>query len=185
MPLGWRANFDARDAADPARRSGAPDLRGSIRRICADPDVMAFLGGGEGLRNDTEATMASVPMRGARQRRRHGGDRAQAAMAPSSARRALVSRTVVSRRSPGRLATDPGLLGPGLRQRGGRRAWLGYGFETLGRDRVIAMADTPNHRCIAVMRRLGMAFDHEARLRDGDDEFEATIYQTAGGWRRR
>ena len=56
------------------------------------------------------------------------------------------------------------------------RAWLNLAFARIGRDRVIAMADVPNHRSIAVMRRLGMSFDHEARLRDGDDEFDAAIY---------
>lgn len=65
-------------------------------------------------------------------------------------------------------------------------AWLDHGFGPLSRNRIISMADTPNHRSIAVMKRLGMAFDHEARLRDGDDEFDATIYIiTAQSWRRR
>lgn len=66
------------------------------------------------------------------------------------------------------------------------RAWLGLAFERTGRSRVISMADTPNHRSIAVMQRLGMQFDHEARLREGDDEFDATIYAIAREqWRRR
>ena len=56
------------------------------------------------------------------------------------------------------------------------RAWLDLAFERTGRSRIISMADTPNHRSIAVMQRLGMTFDHEARLRDGDDEFDASIY---------
>ena len=55
------------------------------------------------------------------------------------------------------------------------RAWLNLAFERTGRSRIISMADTPNHRSIAVMQRLGMTYDHEARLRDGDDEFDATI----------
>ena len=55
-------------------------------------------------------------------------------------------------------------------------AWLDLAFARTGRARIIAMADTPNHRSLAVMRRLGMVYDHEARLRDGDDEFDATIY---------
>ena len=63
------------------------------------------------------------------------------------------------------------------------RAWLNLAFARIGRDRVIAMADTPNLRSIAVMRRLGMVFDHEARLRDGADEFDATIYSiTRAAW---
>lgn len=56
------------------------------------------------------------------------------------------------------------------------RAWLNLAFERTGRHRIIAMADTPNLRSIAVMQRLGMVFDHEARLRDGDDAFDASIY---------
>ena len=63
------------------------------------------------------------------------------------------------------------------------RAWLDFAFARAGRERIISMADTPNHRSIAVMRRLGMTFDHEARLRDGDDEFDATIYAiTRAAW---
>lgn len=65
-------------------------------------------------------------------------------------------------------------------------AWLDLGFARTGRPRIIAMADTPNHRSLAVMRRLGMAYDHEARLRDGDDEFDATIYAiTRSDWSSR
>jgi RimJ/RimL family protein N-acetyltransferase len=65
------------------------------------------------------------------------------------------------------------------------RAWLNLAFARTGRSRIISMADTPNHRSIAVMRRLGMTYDHEARLRDGDDEFDATIYAMArSAWHR-
>ena len=65
-------------------------------------------------------------------------------------------------------------------------AWLNMAFERTGRTRIISMADVPNTRSIAVMRRLGMALDHEARLRDGDDEFDAAIYAiTAERWRAR
>lgn len=55
-------------------------------------------------------------------------------------------------------------------------AWLDLAFARTSRQRIISMADTPNHRSLAVMRRLGMVYDHEARLRDGDEEFDATIY---------
>jgi RimJ/RimL family protein N-acetyltransferase len=62
-------------------------------------------------------------------------------------------------------------------------AWLDHGFGPLGRERIISMADTPNLRSIAVMRRLGMSLDHEARLRDGDEEFDASIYvMTRAAW---
>ena len=64
------------------------------------------------------------------------------------------------------------------------RAWLNLAFERTGRTRIISMADVPNRRSIAVMKRLGMGFDHEARLRDGDEEFDAAIYAiTAQQWR--
>jgi RimJ/RimL family protein N-acetyltransferase len=55
-------------------------------------------------------------------------------------------------------------------------AWLDLAFARTGREHIISMADTPNRRSLAVMRRLGMVYDHEARLRDGDEEFDATIY---------
>lgn len=76
----------------------------------------------------------------------------------------------------------PAYWGRGYATEAGR-AWLSYGFATLGRHRLIAMADVPNLRSIAVMRRLGMRLDHQARLRDGDDEFDAAIYAiTAADW---
>lgn len=56
------------------------------------------------------------------------------------------------------------------------RAWLDLAFTHAGRDRIIAMADVPNHRSIAVMKRLGMRLDHQATLSDGPDVFEAAIY---------
>ena len=63
-------------------------------------------------------------------------------------------------------------------------SWLEYGFTTLDLPRVIAVTDTPNTRSIAVMRRLGMTFDHTATLEDDGIEFEATIYSlTAEAWR--
>ena len=44
--------------------------------------------------------------------------------------------------------------------------WLDHGFGTLGLPRVIAITDPPNLRSLAVMRRLGMVFDHEAEVED-------------------
>ena len=41
------------------------------------------------------------------------------------------------------------------------RAWLAYGFETLGLDRIISMTDEPNVRSLAVMRRLGLTYPGE------------------------
>jgi RimJ/RimL family protein N-acetyltransferase len=150
--------------------------------ICADPDVMQFLGGVWSA-DRTEATMG----------RANAGARSGEGM------------VAVERRSDGAFLGAAGLgveeqwyphdlqvgwrlipayWGHGYATEAGR-AWLGYGFETLGHERLIAMADTPNRRSIAVMQRLGMTYDHEARLRDGDDEFDATIYAMArSAWHR-
>ena len=46
------------------------------------------------------------------------------------------------------------------------RALLAHAFETLGLERVIAQADTPNTKSIDVMERLGMQFDRTLE-RDG------------------
>lgn len=46
------------------------------------------------------------------------------------------------------------------------RAWLGFGFETLGLDEIVSFAVRNNHRSTAVMERIGMTpdpsrdFDH-------------------------
>ena len=65
-------------------------------------------------------------------------------------------------------------------------SWLDHGFTTMGLPRIIAVTDTPNHRSIAVMRRLGMTFDHEAVLEEDGIEFDATVYSmTAVTWRHR
>ncbi len=39
------------------------------------------------------------------------------------------------------------------------RAWLAYGFETLGLEEIISFAVEANHRSTAVMRRIGMTAD--------------------------
>ena len=56
------------------------------------------------------------------------------------------------------------------------RAWLAYGFETLGLDRIISMTDEPNVRSLAVMRRLGLTFLERDRIRDGEVWFDAVVY---------
>ena len=62
-------------------------------------------------------------------------------------------------------------------------SWMEHGFTALGLPRIIAVTDTPNVRSIAVMRRLGMSFDHEAVLEEDGVEFAATIYSlTAEAW---
>ena len=53
---------------------------------------------------------------------------------------------------------EPSLWGRGLIAEAAR-AWLRYGFETLGYTRIWALTDAPNARSEAVMRRLGMRFD--------------------------
>lgn len=63
-------------------------------------------------------------------------------------------------------------------------AWLEHGFAVLGRERILAMADVPNHRSTAVMERLGMTRDHVGRFEEHGTEFDAVVYvMTADAWR--
>ena len=65
-------------------------------------------------------------------------------------------------------------------------AWLDHAFGPLGLPRVISITDPPNVRSLAVMRRLGMTFDHEAEVEDDGERFQAVIYAiTAAQWRER
>ena len=67
-------------------------------------------------------------------------------------------------------------------------AWLGYGFGVRDLPRVISITDTDNARSVAVMRRIGMRFDHEAALPDevSGEPFDAVIYSiSAGAWHHR
>ncbi|TDD45117.1 N-acetyltransferase [Kribbella antibiotica] len=62
--------------------------------------------------------------------------------------------------------------------------WLAYGFTELKLPKINSVTDTPNERSIAVMRRLGMTFDHTADLDFDGESFNATIYSmTAAGFR--
>lgn len=64
-------------------------------------------------------------------------------------------------------------------------AWLEYGFQTMALPRVISIADAPNARSIAVMKRLGMTLDHEAELEEDGEKFDAAVYAiTADRWRQ-
>ena len=64
--------------------------------------------------------------------------------------------------------------------------WLDLAFGPLGLERVISITDTPNERSLAVMRRLGMTFDHEAQVEDEGIVFDAVVYSiTAERWRAR
>jgi RimJ/RimL family protein N-acetyltransferase/ubiquinone/menaquinone biosynthesis C-methylase UbiE len=64
--------------------------------------------------------------------------------------------------------------------------WLDHAFGTLHLPRVISMTDPPNLRSLAVMRRLGMVFDHEAEIQDMGMVFQVVVYAiTNEQWRRR
>ncbi len=54
--------------------------------------------------------------------------------------------------------------------------WLDLAFGALGFPRVISITDRPNIRSLAVMRRLGMTFDHEGQVEDGGIMFDAVVY---------
>jgi RimJ/RimL family protein N-acetyltransferase len=65
-------------------------------------------------------------------------------------------------------------------------AWLDHAFDTLGRQRVISVADPPNERSIAVMRRLGMEFEQQREIKEEGERFEVVLYAiTAEQWRAR
>jgi RimJ/RimL family protein N-acetyltransferase len=65
-------------------------------------------------------------------------------------------------------------------------AWLDYAFDDLGVPRVISITDRPNVRSLAVMRRLGMIFDHEADVEDDGITYQAVIHSiTAEQWKSR
>ena len=65
-------------------------------------------------------------------------------------------------------------------------AWLDHAFGPLGLPRVISITDPPNLRSLAVMRRLGMVFDHEGEVEDEGEVFQAVIYAiTAEQWHAR
>ena len=56
------------------------------------------------------------------------------------------------------------------------RAWLAYGFDTLGLDRITSLTDEPNVRSLAVMRRLGLRFLERDRINDNGVWFDAVVY---------
>jgi RimJ/RimL family protein N-acetyltransferase len=56
------------------------------------------------------------------------------------------------------------------------RAWLAYGFETLGLDRIISMTDEANLRSLAVMRRLGLTYVENDVIVDNGVSFDSVIY---------
>lgn len=65
-------------------------------------------------------------------------------------------------------------------------AWLDHAFGSLRLPRVISITDSANVRSLAVMRRLGMVFDHEAVIVDDGEVFDALVFSiSAEGWRKR
>jgi RimJ/RimL family protein N-acetyltransferase len=56
------------------------------------------------------------------------------------------------------------------------RAWLAYGFGTLGLDRIISMTDETNARSLAVMRRLGLSYLENDVIVDNGVSFDSVIY---------
>jgi RimJ/RimL family protein N-acetyltransferase len=65
-------------------------------------------------------------------------------------------------------------------------AWLELGFSRLGLARVISCTGPDNHRSLAVMRRLGMGFDHRALMVDEGVEHDGVVYAiTAQQWHDR
>lgn len=62
-------------------------------------------------------------------------------------------------------------------------SWLIHAFAERSEHRVISITDTPNLNSIAVMKRLGMTFDHETELVEDGIPFDATIYSiTPEAW---
>ena len=55
-------------------------------------------------------------------------------------------------------------------------AWLDYGFDVKKLNRVISVTEQINVRSLGVMRRLGMKFDHEARIQEEGMEFDVVVY---------
>jgi RimJ/RimL family protein N-acetyltransferase len=63
-------------------------------------------------------------------------------------------------------------------------AWLSYAFDRLGAPRVISISDAPNERSLAVMKRLRLSFNHEAKLSENGETFDALVYAlTLAQWR--
>lgn len=56
------------------------------------------------------------------------------------------------------------------------KTWLGVAFEQCGVPRVISVTDPPNGRSLAVMRRLGMTYDHSAVIEEDGQVFDAVVH---------
>lgn len=65
-------------------------------------------------------------------------------------------------------------------------SWLACAFTELDLPRVLSSAETANTKSVAVMQRVGMTFDHEARLEADGATFDAVVYSiTQDAWRAR
>jgi RimJ/RimL family protein N-acetyltransferase len=63
-------------------------------------------------------------------------------------------------------------------------SWLAYAFTDLDLPRVLSSTETANSKSIAVMQRIGLTFDHAARLEEDGETFDAVIYAiTQQTWR--
>jgi RimJ/RimL family protein N-acetyltransferase len=154
----------------------------AYQAMCADPVVMEYLGG------PSDAA------------------RTEEGMLQANARLAAEGHSMVAveRRADGRFLGSAGLsveewypddlqvgwrLAPEFWGHGyaseAARAWLGHGFSALGAERILAIADLPNDRSVAVMRRVGMRRSHEEVLTVDDETFAAVVYVlTAAEWHR-
>ncbi len=62
-------------------------------------------------------------------------------------------------------------------------AWLDYGFNVKKLPSVISTTDEQNARSIGVMERLGMTFDHRARIEEEGMEFDVVVHRiNANEW---
>ena len=68
----------------------------------------------------------------------------------------------------------------------GASAWLDRGFGVLGLPRIVSITEPGNWRSLAVMRRLGLTFDHSARVVDEGVEHDGVVYAlTRQQWNER
>jgi RimJ/RimL family protein N-acetyltransferase len=156
----------------------------ALAELNGDPEVMRFLGGRLMSRADSDAMAARIEANWAANR---------------------LGMLAVERRADGAFLGMAGLdeppWYPGQIEVGWRlapkhwgqgyateagAAWLQDAFAARGQEQVIAIADAdpPNVASIAVMRRLGMSFDHEAELEDHGELFRAVVHASSADQRR-
>jgi RimJ/RimL family protein N-acetyltransferase len=156
----------------------------ALAELNGDPEVVRFLGGRPMSRADSDAMAARIEANWAANRlgmiaveRRQDG--AFLGMVGLDEAPWYPGQIEVGWRFP------PRHWGHGYATEGGS-AWLEEAFAARGLARVIAIADAdpPNLASIAVMRRLGLSFDHAAELDDDGEPFQAVVHAiTAQRWR--